>query len=610
MDRAIELQKQDARSPKTSDDSQSPRSAIQLRVQAQGALLSLAPHNIRYNELVAEGIKPAVLKELYAEVGLKIPLQPEKPIESTAPTTKPPDMPAGKPPATSAGPETQLGTVPTTKDVVSQESRLPVSQSPAQTSAAKPMERKELIARMLAAKAAKTSETSASKMEPKEAQAPAFESATATSPGIIQGKENVVPVREKNKAQTELARQRIEELKRQALLRSQQKAQQPGQSTPACTSGEISSEPSTPAVQHPLPVRPPLPQSSTTDAIPGLSMAGLQQNPELTISSAITPGITIDSTPVPRASQRKRPHAADFDEPPSLPKRPSSRLMPRTGAPEKLIIDISDDESLYGDDEGETMDIDSGHEQDTGLISVIDPMGVPSQADTSTTRASTSTPQGLSRSNDHEHIQKRHMEIQAMHRKIAELEERRKAKVAASRAGSPHFMNGSSTSSSAVQLSPVGLGATEASSGSASRSMVAADTSTTMNSLPKRPSLIDSFSDSSVRVLASMDMAQLDSIRSKILRMREIESGLPSLEVEISPSESRLDSCKQEAEKLLFEITKGKEGRLQLIDELRNLSYEINGLTLENLDELHRQAEARQQQLLAREGNPSTVATS
>jgi hypothetical protein len=33
-------------------------------------LLSLAPHNIRYDELVGEGINPIILRRLYEEVGI------------------------------------------------------------------------------------------------------------------------------------------------------------------------------------------------------------------------------------------------------------------------------------------------------------------------------------------------------------------------------------------------------------------------------------------------------------------------------------------------------------------------------------------------------------
>ncbi|KAJ5182784.1 hypothetical protein N7492_000400 [Penicillium capsulatum] len=594
VDRAIEMQKHDVMTPKASEDSQSPRSAIQLRVQAQGALLSLAPHNIRYDELVAEGIKPAILKQLYAEVGLKVPSQPEKPAESSVSSAKSPGVPAIERSVTCQRPTIQPQPVSQMKKKPSQDLTMPVSQLPAQMNPEKPLERKEVIARMLAAKAAKASVVSISKAGSKKDQAPAIESPAATPPDQSQGKENSAPIREKNKASTELARQRIEQLKQQALLKSQQKTQEPSQPAPVYSSGEISSGPSTPSVQHPLPVRPPLPQSSSLNAIPGLSVPGRQQDSGLISPQVIAPGITIDSAPVVRASQRKRPLAADFDEPPMLAKRASSHPAPRAGSSEKLIIDISDDESLYGDD-GETTDMDPGQEQDTESNCAIDNTQAPPQTSLSTTRTSTSTPQGLARPSDHEDIRKRDLAIQAMHRRIAELEERRKVKRTRSRAGSPRFAHSSSAASSAVQLSPVDPDAAqETSSGPASGLKVAANSGTSMSSFSDRMNLIDSLSDSSVKILASVGTAQLDSLRSKIIHMKEIESGLPGLEVETSSSESALDACKQEADKMLSEVAPGKESRLELIEGLKNLSYEMNGLTLEHLEDLRRQAEIRQ----------------
>lgn len=59
----------------------------QLRIQAQGALLRLAPHNIRYSELVREGINPAVLRQLYEEVGIRVPT-PQ--LEGVSPAINPP----------------------------------------------------------------------------------------------------------------------------------------------------------------------------------------------------------------------------------------------------------------------------------------------------------------------------------------------------------------------------------------------------------------------------------------------------------------------------------------------------------------------------------------
>lgn len=99
-----------------------------------------------------------------------------------------------------------------------------------------------------------------------------------------------------------------------------------------------------------------------------------------------------------------------------------------------------------------------------------------------------------------------------------------------------------------------------------------------------------------------MDKEQLNSMHSKILRMKDIESGLPDLDAGISSSESRLTVCRQEAEALISDITKGREGRYQLVEELKGLSYEINGLSSEDLDELRRQVEIKKQHLPALEG--------
>jgi hypothetical protein len=128
---------------------------------------------------------------------------------------------------------------------------------------------------------------------------------------------------------------------------------------------------------------------------------------------------------------------------------------------------------------------------------------------------------------------------------------------------------------------------------SASTAKAAAGTSTTMTSFADQQNLIDSFSESSVRVLASLDLAQLDSIRSKVLQMKDMES-----DPEILSRDSRFAACKDEADKLLFDITKAKEvreGQVPLIGELKNLEYEIGGLSLEILDDLRRQAEAKKQ---------------
>ncbi|KAJ5536695.1 hypothetical protein N7513_009881 [Penicillium frequentans] len=594
LDRAIEMQKRESTTAALKDSPLS-RSAIQLRVQAQGALLSLVPHNIQYNELVAEGLNPAILRELYKQVGIKVTTEAEKPVQnSTA------QVPVSIKPAQAATPPKVDDIRP--KSTAATPISASVTSSAPQSDSGKPMERKEVIARMLAAKAAKSSEA-ATKAVPNESQSVAATPTPTPSStsSDAKAKSIAVPMREKNKAQTELARQRIEELKRQALLKSQQKAQL---SRPSNVSqvDQAADSPSSaaPVAQHPLPVRPPVAQPSESATIPGLFMTGLKQDAGLQTPTETSQGVVIDSAPVSRAGQRKRPRASDFDEPDAAYKKQLGHGTGHLRPADRVVIEFSDDdedESLYGD-EPDSMDVDSNHEIEAQAATILDN----SRPSLQKYPSSSSTPQGLSWQSDNENMRQKDLEIQAMHRKIALLEQQRKArkaKEAANRIESPRTVDDSATSSSAENSSPMDVYEAETSV-SASTAKAAAGTSTTMTSFADQSNLIDSFSESSVRVLASLDSAQLDSIRSKVLHMKDIESDLSGLDPETMGRDSRLAACRDELDKLLFEIIKTKgvrEKKVPLIEEMKNLAHESGGLSLEVLDELRRQAKSKQQLL-------------
>lgn len=442
ISRAIESQKSDLATPTSDADPQSIKSAAQLRGKAQGALLSLVPHNIQYHELVAEGLDPKILKQLYEGIGIKIPSPP--PNKSV---------------------KTQFNSSPAQSSKTSKQ-QIPISAPPTQAKSSastaekateKPLERKEVIARMLAEKAAKKSQPSTAQSSPKGSEAP--------SPSLAQKQPSAAPVKPKNKAQTDLARQRIEELKKQALLKKTQlKSNLPG----AEANGKaLESSADSMPVLHPLPVRPPAPQLSGTAAIPGLSMTLSKPDSSTQSFSLESRGIPVDSTPVARATQRKRPRASDFDEPDKsdmAPKKYSGQGP--YGATERLVIDISEDEdededgddSIY--DNQDSMDIDTSQGEDSESAAPINSSRPLLQTYPSGTRTSTSTPQGSSRPSEIDHIRQRQLEIQEMHRKIAELELKRKAKLAASRTDSPQTVNetpgGSSSFSASPAVSPVG----------------------------------------------------------------------------------------------------------------------------------------------------------
>ncbi|CAG7919220.1 unnamed protein product [Penicillium olsonii] len=403
------------------------KSAAQLRIQAQGALLSLAPHNIRYKELVAEGISPSILKRLYEEVGIKVSLDPDP----TLSIHQNPSFVTQPASATQSGKETRDSVKPTIPPP-----RTAIPTAPGLKSG-KPLERKELIAQMLAEKAAKT----ASK-EPSPTGSPLAAPVVSEEPRP--------PPKEKSKAQTDLARQRIEELKQKALLKAQQKLQE--SQTPLAHDSSVQ------AIHHPLPVRPPVPESGASAGLPGLLMTG----------SGAPQDVASDHTSASRTTHRKRPLASDFDEPSTHPKKHFDPTANRFRPTEKLIIAISDDESLYGDDEDDKMELDSSSEQEPAPIISSAVSDIPSQTNITSNRASTSTPQAHPGSNDQGQIQSKDLQIQEMRRKIAELELRRKSKLAASRTQSPRTLDDSSATSSA-QSSSADVGPSDTGASAASR---------------------------------------------------------------------------------------------------------------------------------------------
>ncbi|KAL4896094.1 hypothetical protein BDV59DRAFT_172063 [Aspergillus ambiguus] len=546
------------------------KSPAQLRVQAQGALLSLAPHNIRYHELVGEGINPTVLKRLYEEVGIKIASpQPDASAESRSGSAVSLNVAQGTKRTSDVAPQ-QSAT----------EGSTPVHSPAAQPQLAKPMERKEVIARMLAAKAAKSTEAAGSPQPESMVQTPAtkpeqsdLQTETTTTPSEECAKEKETRVREKNKAQTELARQRIEQLKKQGLMRAQQKAQ-PDTVTQEQASNVLMTEAPTVSstvvpIHHPLPERPPVPESQASARIPGLFMMESGQAPSHESVPPIQRRET-DSTPQPRAHQRKRPRASDFDEPIPIPKRPSSNGANYTPAEERLIIDLSDDE-LY-EDEDDAMDIDDSPERNSddaaasiaeSSLRLVPTQHPPQRSMTVSTSlySSSATPQ-YSRNNDPEDLRRKDLEIQAMRRRIAELEQKKKAKMAASRIQSPRASD--STASTPLNTATI-------------------DAELSYNlGISKAAQTVTS--DQSNR-LSSLKTDELEDIKVKLLRKEEIESGIPALDAEIQTFESKLTELKGEEGHVLLEISKGKEGRRQLLRELNDLNLELKGLTLKEVEE-------------------------
>jgi hypothetical protein len=582
------------------------KTATQLRLLAKGALLGLVPHNIRFSELVREGINPTILKDLYDEVGIKVAsvASESQPVAESSPVPQPliasPDLSGNGENNASEAQTEKASTVEIQEQTsemavtAAQSSGVPQSivnistltLNPAQPDTEKPLERKDVIARRLAAKANKdTNISGVTKAEPaKDVSTNSVLVAQSTEQPSQPNLSAETQAKEKNKAQTELARQRMEQLKKQGLVKSQQRLQDPimvkntsheqeniapqSSAVACCKVGSTVAGVVLPTLQHPLPDRPPEAEAVPTARIPGLFMTCSE--PSLPAAPASSEP-SVDPVPVQsKNANRKRPRASDFDEPIISSKKP---LTPEA----RLVIDISDDEFLYGDsDDGKDTACERSANELENMKTLTD---LPSRK--TTTLPSQWTPASATlqiplRLSDQDDLRIRDMEILEMRKRIATLEQRKRAKLAANRPESPGSLNmiasGPVTENSGI-YEPLSNGT------------AATDSEQILPSSKASVLQIQNHS-SDIQALASMDSVQIENIRQKFLRRKEIESGLPALEEELSKSEARLAEFRREEEKILEEIAKGKEGRRHLIEELESLGHETEGLNLEDLQAL------------------------
>ena len=247
------------------------KSPSQMRELAKGALLSLAPHGIRYPELVREGVNPDLLQQLYEEVGIKdsrpempevvrtsqaVDLPQQKPVSITTkpdkhtPLTVLPDKPASGPRSIKVAvdvkdpPRNQRSSSQSTPDsmgptksmetpfqLIEQASHVSTKSLLATAVSNVALERKDRIAQLLAAKTGKpapvrsipeaalaTAQVHLSPVPVPKATAAETSAQTATAP-----EEPNQPLLKsvKNKAQTDLVRQKLESLKREAEAKAQ-----------------------------------------------------------------------------------------------------------------------------------------------------------------------------------------------------------------------------------------------------------------------------------------------------------------------------------------------------------------------------------------------------
>lgn len=516
--------------------------ATRKREEAKQALLDLHSYGFNFGQIVSQGMNPEALRSLYAEVGIALTEAPteqqsvsKSPSQDVQADTKdqtsininPPtnitlepynngtSSQYSKSTAASRNAKEELAAQAKTSTIANKVSNAAVIKKSSNTLASdtKPMDRKDYIARMLAAKAGKsatlpipsvtskgtnaaTPETTSQQPSKSATTSESTSAATKPPPQVPEPsqKKDEADAEAKRKAQTDLARQKMEALKLQQENRTETKVLVPTQAPTSSASEEnpirdgagksasvIDTAPQPPAPSRQNSYFSPISQAAPF-SIPGLFPTAHSSTPSQShfpsksqsfvvsaqLQDAPTPPATFGQGPpaattegvssvkysnitgpetstTPAAASRKRQKAADFlDSPPKM-KRPLGQQENSS-----IIIDISDEEmGDVSDDEsveGKSMALPntsskSPHINDPGVNRQKSIKDLPPLSDFSIRRrppaATPPTAPNPTQAKEPKGLRTKEMEIELMNRKIAELEQRMNAKKTVSRADTP-----------------------------------------------------------------------------------------------------------------------------------------------------------------------------
>ncbi|KAI1261491.1 hypothetical protein F5Y18DRAFT_401381 [Xylariaceae sp. FL1019] len=386
-------------------------SIADAKKKAQEAILGLVPLKVRYQDYITEGINPAVVKALFTELGLDTSMPKPatasvKPVKASIPAPSSVGsqaIPNGGPNQSSSPTLTKPATLPDTK----MKDAKNTGDTPKTAGKSAAEERKDKIARKLAAMAAQktaTAQPSAPAPAPA-ASAPKLPSASeekpvsdpdpsvlsksdvpsaappAAPPTLLTSKDappttakpstsstptSVSKTRAENNA---LLQQKLAALKKQQAQKAADKAK-----ADAATAQNENTNSTSKAIAEPAQPETKAGSDSTADATPvgnghqspsRQSLVMTQRNGTEKESTPLPPVSTLATQPGPTPNRGvKRPVASDFDS--YTPRFDNSK---RTRTEDTLIIDVSDDEDV---------EMDMGSPTDDGPTKP-DPFSAPSR---------------------------------------------------------------------------------------------------------------------------------------------------------------------------------------------------------------------------------------
>lgn len=394
------------------------RSLDEARKEAQKAILRLWPLGVKYQHYIEEGFDETVVKSLFEALHLDI--NTGRPTDS-----QPRDIVAPALPSKPQGQVTPKSNSPPA------DKQIP-TQQPKPSTMDKSEERKDRIARLLAAKAAKPAPSQA---VPPAAATPSANSAPAGAPKTKKEKEL-------------LLRQKMEALRKSREARTQKSTSENNSSTLKPSSDGVPvSAAAQPGPSRPTstPIEGAQSDASGSSLAKDVSSGGSPQEPSSIpglFPSALRPA-------EPPTTHRKRPVAMDFIDYPSTTgsvKRPFGQERNISS----LVIDVSDasDEDMDIDmDEDSPTEPSSGFQRaaDGSVRRALSMRDFPPLTDTSKRQYSSPAPSSNTPPANVAGGKKRESElekaIQDMRRKIAEAEAKRKAKKSSAGSQTPNASN-------------------------------------------------------------------------------------------------------------------------------------------------------------------------
>ncbi|KAL5115443.1 hypothetical protein ACEQ8H_006665 [Pleosporales sp. CAS-2024a] len=511
-----------------------PVDAIQRdREQAKQFIKLLHSNNIGYHALASENLDLEQLRGLYQSLNLPsepAPILPPKEVASKSSS-------ASEPVSTTSSQQSKPGPAVKTN----------ILATPASNAAPSPVDRRDYIARLQAAKLAKqagVAKPSSPQSIPPKASAPSTPVPKDLPP--VSAPVPKQPVTDEQRARnTELIKQRLEAMRAGGRLPS---------NPVAAGSSSVSTLVQPPQSNMSLPERaaPQVPSGTSTpinetyhSGLPGIPGLFMQPAPSSNNSSK-----TALSIP------QKRPAPTNSTENSTPRDSVTAFTRPLGDSPndcqeEPMIIEVSDDES-----NGEDMDIDDDQAPSTagiqrpGTIVNLPPQSAPTLPGLSA--ASTPGPQTPG-------TQARDKELKAKEVQLAEMREKLKRKLAEHRAKDK---------------------AAAAASSPAPQSVRSEKTDYVMSQQPQRHHAVESSPMATENAFGDAMHSTNELINDvKRRRREEIKSQLPSFDVELASNTSRMEQLMKEMEILKAKSEKIAEDKKRLTRELENLGVDTEGMS-------------------------------